>query len=281
MQPHRPILLRDVDPAIDAVLRSGQQQRRRALALASLLACVVMLLAAFGGAFDLPRYRDTLPTIIQLLADACPPDFSRWPQWGRPLLDTLSMSVAGTCFGLIAAIPLGALAARNIAPGWLGRPVRLVLNAIRSIPGLVWGIMFVAAVGFGPLPGILALASHSTGMLGKFCAEILEHVDAAPGNALRAQGVSPLGVLRFSVLPQILPRLVDVTLYRWEHNLRAATTLGVVGAGGIGLEIVTAFHLFEYREASALILLLLGLVSVINVLGGRLRRHFLDGLAQP
>ncbi|RTL32669.1 MAG: phosphonate ABC transporter, permease protein PhnE [Rhodocyclaceae bacterium] len=281
MQAQRSIPLRDIDPAIDAVLRSGHQQRRRTRAVVSLLACAVVLLAAIGGAFDLPRYRNTLPTIAQLLGDACPPDFSRWPRWGQPLLDTLSMSVAGTCFGLLAAIPLGALAARNIAPGWLGGPLRLALNAIRSIPGLVWGIMFVAAVGFGPLPGILALASHSTGMLGKFCAEILEHVDVAPGNALRAQGVSPLGVLRFSVLPQILPRLVDVTLYRWEHNLRAATTLGVVGAGGIGLEIVTAFHLFEYREASALILLLLGLVSVINILGGRLRRHFLDGLAQP
>lgn len=281
MPTHSQTTLRDADPAIENLLRAGHRQGRRKLAIVSLLICAVAALATHGGAFDLPRYRDTLPTIIQLLGDACPPDFSRWPQWGRPLLDTLSMSVAGTCFGLIAAVPLGALAARNIAPGWLGGPVRLALNAIRSIPGLVWGIMFVAAVGFGPLPGILALASHSTGMLGKFCAEILEHVDAAPGNALRAQGVSPLGVLRFSVLPQILPRLVDVTLYRWEHNLRAATTLGVVGAGGIGLEIVTAFHLFEYREASALILLLLGLVSVINVVGGRLRRHFLDGLEQP
>ena len=136
--------------------------------------------------------------------------------------------------------------------------------------------MFVAAVGFGPLPGILALGCHSTGMLGKFYAETLEHVEPAPGNALRSLGVSKLGVLRFSVLPQILPRLIDVTIYRWEHNLRAATTLGVVGAGGIGLEIITAFHLFEYREAAALIILLLVLVSMINVIGGWIRRRFLD-----
>src|SRR5208282_4661720 len=109
-----------------------------------------------------------------------------------------------------------------------GRVILLALNAVRSIPGLIWGVIFVAAVGFGPLPGILALATHSTGMLGKLFAETMEHVDKGPGDALRSHGVSRLGVLRFSVLPQILPRLVDVTIYRWEHNLRAATTLGVV-----------------------------------------------------
>lgn len=114
-------------------------------------------------------------------------------------------------------------------------------------------------------------------MRGKFFAETLEHVEPGPGNALRSQGVSRLGVLRFSVLPQILPRLVDVTLYRWEHNIRAATTLGVVGAGGLGLEIVTAFHLFEYREAAALILVLLALVAGINLLGGVVRARFLQG----
>lgn len=102
------------------------------------------------------------------------------------------------------------------------------------------------------------------------------HVEPGPGDALRSLGVSRLGVLRFSVLPQILPRLVDVTVYRWEHNLRAATTLGVVGAGGIGLEIITAFHLFEYREAAALIILLLILVTAINLVGGALRSRFLD-----
>jgi phosphonate transport system permease protein len=157
----------------------------------------------------------------------------------------------------------------------LGPPILLLLNTFRSIPGLVWGVIFVAAVGFGPLPGVLALACHSMGMLGKFCAEMVEHVEAAPGDALRSQGVSRLGVIRFAVWPQILPRLADVALYRWEHNVRAATTLGVVGAGGLGLEIVTAFHLFEYREAAALIIVLLGLVSLINILGARLRAAFL------
>jgi phosphonate transport system permease protein len=259
------------------IQQDGRRRRWSAVVTSSVAAAIIVAAFIYAGAFDLRRYADAVPTIWKLLGESLPPDISRWPNWGRPLLETLSMSIAGTVFGAAAALPLGALAARNVVrASWIGSTIRLLLNLLRSIPGLIWGVMFVAAVGFGPLPGILALGCHSTGMLGKFYAETLEHVEPAPGNALRSLGVSKLGVLRFSVLPQILPRLIDVTIYRWEHNLRAATTLGVGGAGGIGLEIITAFHLFEYREAAALIILLLILVSVINVIGGWVRRRFLD-----
>ena len=150
----------------------------------------------------------------------------------------------------------------------LGAVARTAMNLVRSIPGLIWGVIFVAAVGFGPLPGVLALGVHSSGMLGKLFAEALEHADPGPGAALEAQGVTRLGVLRFALMPQSLPRLVDALLYRLEHNLRSGTTLGLVGAGGLGLQIVTAFHLFEYREASALILVMLVLVMGVNAAGG-------------
>jgi phosphonate transport system permease protein len=230
----------------------------------------------YGGAFSLARYQNSLTTLLTLIADALPPDFSRWQSWGKPLLETLAMSIGGTALGLAAAVPLGVLAARGVASHLVGRVSWLLLNTLRSVPDLVWGVLFVASVGFGPLPGIFALGCHSTGMLGKFIAEMLDHADRTPGEALRSHGVSSLGVLRFAMLPQILPRLVDVTIYRWEHNLRSATILGVIGAGGLGLEIITAFHLFEYREAFALILVLLGLVTVINAVSERLRGWFLD-----
>ncbi len=121
------------------------------------------------------------------------------------LLETLAMSIAGTVLAGLAALVLGGLAARNVAPIGVSRATQFVLNTIRAIPDLIWGVLFVAAVGFGPLPGILALACHSTGMLGKFFAEILEHIDPAPGDALRSQGVSPLGVLRFAIWPADSP----------------------------------------------------------------------------
>lgn len=261
--------------AIDAVLADGLRRRWMHAAMLGLAGTVALAAMLYAGVLDLARYRDALVPIATLAQDAFPPDFSRWQNWGRPLLETLSMSIGGTLLGLTAAVPLGTLAARNVGSRVLGPPILLLLNTFRAIPGLVWGVIFVAAVGFGPLPGVLALACHSTGMLGKFCAEIVEHVETAPGDALRSQGVSRLGVIRFSVWPQILPRLADVALYRWEHNVRAATTLGVVGAGGLGLEIITAFHLFEYREAAALVIVLLGLVSLINIFGARLRAAFL------
>lgn len=267
----------DFNVQMAAILTDGRRRQTRA-ALALVVGLMVIGTAfVYADAFNPKRYLDALPTMWILAGDAFPPDFSRWTKWGKPLAETLSMSIAGTVLGGLVALPLGAAAARNVVRRpWIGEPVRLFLNMLRSIPGLIWGVIYVAAVGFGPLPGILALASHSTGMLGKFYAETLEHVDEGPGDALRAQGVSRLGVLRFSVLPQILPRLVDVTLYRWEHNLRAATTLGVIGAGGLGLEIITAFHLFEYREALALIIVLLILVTVITIAGAEIRRRFLS-----
>ena len=254
--------------------RCARRDRQRLLAGLALGLCVIS--AAFrGGVLDSARYAGAARAIFTLASDALPPDFTRWRNWVRPLLDTLAMGVAGTALGVLAALPLGALAAGNLAPSWIREPVKFALNLLRSIPGLVWGILFVAAVGFGPLPGILALACHSTGMLGKFFAELIEHANPTPGTALRGQGVSTAGVLRFAILPQVAPRILDVSLYRFEHNLRSATTLGMVGAGGLGLEIVTAFHLFEYREAMALLTVVLGLVTLVNLVGSRLRAWLL------
>lgn len=261
------------------VLAEARRRTLRRRAALALIGGVVAAAFAYAGLLDPGRYRDVLRPIVTLAGDALPPDFSRWPNWGRPLLETLAMSIAGTVIGLAGALPLGALAARNLGRRWLGQPILFFLNALRSVPGLVWGVIFVAALGFGPLPGVMALACHSTGMLGKFCAEMLEHIEPGPVAALRAQGVGATGVFRFAIWPQLAPRLLDVTLYRWEHNLRAATTLGVVGAGGLGLEIITAFHLFEYREASALIIVLLALVSLLNLFGAWLRWRLL-GRAQ-
>lgn len=262
-------------PELSAILAASRRNRwkQRLFILLGLIAVAYALYLA--DVLNPVRYRDAVRTIMTLVGDALPPDFSRWRSWGTPLVETLSMSAAGTVIACILALPLSTLAARNTGVAWLSAVIRMLLNTARSIPDVVWGIACVAAVGFGPLPGALALTCHSTGVLGEFYAEIIEHVDAAPGDALRSQGVSWLGVLRFAFLPQVLPRFVDVTLYRWEHNVRSAIVLGVIGAGGIGLQIVTAFNLFEYREASALILLLLALVTLINNVAGHIRARFL------
>ena len=265
------------DDEVAAVLADGRRRFiQRTLETAAVLAVVAAAFAYTGG-FDPSRYEDALRTLATLAGDAVPPDFGRWRSWGHPLLQTVATAVAGTALAAALALPLGIAAAVPWTPASVRMAIGLALNTARSIPDLIWGVLFVAAVGFGPLPGVFALAAHSTGMLGKFFGEILQHADNAPGDALQSHGVSRLGVLRFALLPQVLPRLADVTLYRCEHNVRAATVLGIIGAGGLGQEIVTAFHLFEYQEAAALILVMLATVTAINTLSDRLRRRFLAG----
>lgn len=270
--------MNDIKQSSEFGVIEAEWRRREHLKYVVTVGAALCCAIAFGyaGGFEFNRYEGAPSTVLKLAADSWPPDFSRWREWGRPLLETLATGMSGTVLATAFALPFAALAAQNVGPSpWMRRSVRILLNAIRSLPGLIWGVIFVAAIGFGPLPGVFALGVHSTGMLGKLFFEAMEHVDPSSGEALKAHGASDLAVFRFAVLPQALPRLVDALIYRFEHNLRAATTLGVIGAGGLGLQIVTAFHLFEYKEASALIILLLLVVTAVNLLGAGVRRRLL------
>jgi phosphonate transport system permease protein len=203
-----------------------------------------------------------------------PPDFSRWQHWLRPLLDTLAMSIAGTILAVILSLPLALLAAPNTTPfPALGYVARLLLSFLRSVPELILGIIFVAAVGFGALPGVLALALHSVGMVGKFYAEAIEHVDPRPLEAARAAGATRIQVITHAVLPQVLPQMADITIYRWEYHFRASTVLGIVGAGGIGFELIAALRLISYDQVAAILITILACVVVVDSLGAALRKR--------
>jgi phosphonate transport system permease protein len=235
---------------------------------------LVLVCCGFAGLLDPARLAEGLPALVQLSGDMLPPDFGRAAHWLRPLLDTLAMSVAGTVLAVALALPLSLLAAENTAPHPLVyRATRLLLNLLRAVPELIMGIFFVAAVGFGALPGALALGFHSAGMVGKFFAEAIEHVDARPVEAARAAGASPLQIIRHVVLPQALPQLADVTLYRWEYNFRASTVLGVVGAGGIGFELIAALRVLVYDQVLAIMLVILVCVTLVDALGAFVRRR--------
>lgn len=265
------------DGQVEAIL--ADCRRRDVRFWFAVVGLTALLFAALGiaGGFQQERYTNALAIIGQLLLEAVPPDFSRLSQWWHPLLETVAMSISATLIGAAMALPLALLGARNsgVHPV-LSTAARLLLNAARSVPELVFGIIFVAAIGFGPIAGVLALSFHSVGMLGKFVAEHLEHLDPAPADALRSHGVSRAGIVRFGLLPQVMPRLIDVALYRWEHNVRAASVMGLVGAGGLGRELVTAFSLFNYREASALLLMILAVVCIIDALSFRLRKSWVE-----
>jgi phosphonate transport system permease protein len=263
---------RNADPELALVLSECRRRDRLRMILGLAIAAALAASLAASGGLEPRRYADAGRTILQLLSDATPPDFSRGRSWLGPLFETLMMSVGATLIGGLAAFPLSLLAARTTRfPKIVSAAAQLLLNITRSIPELIFGVIFVAAVGFGPLAGLLALACHSVGMLGKFATEHLEHLDPAPAAALESQGVSRSGIIRFCLVPQVLPRLVDLTLYRWEHNVRAASVMGMVGAGGLGLELITAFSLFEYREALAILVVILATVSIMDLASRRLR----------
>lgn len=248
--------------------------RHQAAAVAGLV--VLSLVAAWlTDLLDPGRLADGTGTLVGMIAKSMPPDFSPWREWVRPLLDTLAMSVAATVVCVVLSLPLAICASPTTAPNRASYLVaRAIFNCLRSIPELIMGIFLVGAYGFGALPGVLALALHSTGMVAKFYAEAIEHVDRQPIEAAQACGATPLQVITHGVLPQVFPQLVDITLYRWEYHFRASTVVGLVGAGGIGFQLIGALRLVRYDQAVAILLIIFVMVMAIDGLSASLRRRF-------
>lgn len=266
-------MMSGTDTYAKIIFRDDAARWKRGVVVVFMLAGVA-LAAWVTGLLDARRFADAWPAISQLSRELFPPDFSRFHKWMLPLLDTLAMSVAGTALAVGCSLPLALLAARNTTPHVaVYQFARLVLNLLRSIPELILGILFVAMVGFGALPGVLALGLHSIGMIGKFFAESIEHVDDKPVEAARAAGATPFQVIWHAVLPQVLPQLADTALYRWEYNFRASTVLGAVGAGGIGFELIAALRVLEYAQVSAILICILVCVTIVDRIGGALRIH--------
>jgi len=237
---------------------------------------LIIVAACFHvGLFDAERLYEGVPSIVELLGEMSPPDFTSLTSWMKPLLDTLAMSIAGTALAILFSTIIAFFAAKQTSPyPVLYHIARSVLNILRSIPELIMGVIFVAAVGFGALPGVLALGFHSIGMVGKFFAEAIEHVDPAPVEAVKSTGATRLQVILHGVIPQVLPQLADVAVYRWEYNFRASTVMGMVGAGGIGFELMGSLRLMNYKEVSAILFVILIMVTLVDTLGAVLRRKF-------
>lgn len=188
-------------------------------------------------------------------------------------IQTIQMAVAGTFLALLAALPLSFLAARNTTPAnWLYSAVRGVLNFLRSIPELAYGLIFVAAVGLGAFAGTLAVAVGTTTVLAKLLSESIERIDQGVVEAIRATGGNYLQTLSFAVIPQLIPDLISFTLYRFESNIRAASVLGLIGAGGIGYLLNTAFRQFQYQQAAAIMVVLVVLVMSVDFLSAQVRK---------
>jgi len=255
----------------------GQRRPAPRLGVWLLLAA---LLAMFAASFaTLPLHWGewlSLQAFAQMggfLAEFFPPQLAPDFLWriGQAALETLAMSALGSGLAAVAGLAIALVASRPT--GMLRLSARLLLNALRSVPELVWASMLLISAGLGPMPGTLALALHTTGVLGRLMAEALENAPPQTALALRWAGAARWQVFLYATLPQAAPQLLSYSLYRWENNIRAATVLGVVGAGGLGQMLTVHLGLFQMRETGTVVLAMLALVMVVDACSHAARRH--------
>lgn len=217
-----------------------------------------------------------LPQMGILLGEMFPPDWSYLPTIWKPMVETVQIALVGTMLGGLLAIPVSLLCAYNIVQSRLvSLPVRLILNLVRTIPDLLFAAIFVAIFGIGPFAGMLAILFFSFGLIAKLTFEAIEAIDPGPMEAMTAVGANKIQLIVFGVIPQALPYYMSYLLYAFEINVRAASVLGLVGAGGIGLLLDRSLGLFRYDRAAMIILLTLVIVLVIDYGSTVLRRKLL------
>lgn len=222
--------------------------------------------------FDLGTLVESGPRFSEFFSRLVPPDWSVTGIVVHSTIETLMIALAGTALAVVVSLPLGFLAASNVAPAWVAQPVKWFLGFVRSIPLIVVALLCVSAVGLGPFPGLLAIAFHSVGMLGKFYAEEFETAERGIVNAVSGTGASWLQTIRYGLFPQSVPQVVAFTVYRLEMNFRDAAVLGLVGAGGIGYYIQLYVRGFQYEKVAVLLLVIVAVVTVLDQLTFWVRR---------
>jgi len=218
------------------------------------------------GFFDFPRLVEGAGKLGQVLAFMLPPAHNGWlGEFLYAILETLGMAFLGTLLAALAAVPLGFLGAKNVIPNWVFHfGLRRFLDGLRGIDTLIWALVFVNVVGLGPFAGIMAIAVSDSGTLAKLFAEAIENVDRRQREGVRAAGAAMPAEMRFGIVPQVLPVMLSHVLYYFESNTRSATILGIVGAGGIGLQLSDRIRVNNWDEAFFIILLILITVAIID-----------------
>ncbi|HYD46245.1 MAG TPA: phosphonate ABC transporter, permease protein PhnE [Phenylobacterium sp.] len=205
--------------------------------------------------------------------DLLRPDFTEFWLYASKMWLTVQIALWGTFLAVFLAIPFGLACSRNISPLWLQQPMRLVMNLLRSIPDLVIGTLFIVAVGLGPFAGVMALALNTAGVLAKLFSEAVEAIDKGPVEGVRATGAAPLQEIVWGVIPQVAPLWTSYALYRFESNSRSATVLGLIGAGGIGQLLFDALNGFNYAQVSAIAIVIVVAVTLIDLLSQAMRNR--------
>lgn len=236
-------------------------------------AAFVALAWAWGGAEIDPLLLFEDADNMSMFAEGfMPPDFTNYPNYLKDMMVTVQIAIWGTVLAVVLAVPFGILSAENIAPWWIYQPVRRLMDAARAINEMVFAMLFVVAVGLGPFAGVLALFVHTTGILAKLFSEAVESIDPRPVEGIRATGAGRLQEVIFGVIPQVLPLWISYSLYRFESNVRSATVLGIVGAGGIGQPLYEMIRGFYYHETAAIMIIIIVSVSLLDIFSQRVRK---------
>lgn len=234
---------------------------------------LAVLAASWRGAdmrpLDLLRDSGNMATYA---ADFFPPNFSQWQLYVQEMVVTLQIALWGTALAVVTAVPMALLASANIVPWWVYQPMRRLMDGCRAINEMVFAMLFVVAVGLGPFAGVLALWIHTTGVLAKLFSEAVEAIDPQPVEGIRSTGASALHEIVYGVIPQVMPLWISYTLYRFESNVRSASVVGMVGAGGIGVVLWEIIRGFQYAETCAVMLIIIVTVSAIDLVSARIRK---------
>lgn len=238
---------------------------------------IVLLVISFGPAemSKLPLLFANSDNMRQFGREFLRPDFSDWPFLVGKMWLTIQIALWGTAIAVLLAVPLGLLGARNVTPSYIQWPVRRLMDVLRSVPDLVIGTIFVVAVGLGPFAGVMALALNTGGVLGKLFSEAVESIDKGPVEGVRATGAAPLQEVVWGVIPQVAPLWTSYALYRFESNSRAATVLGLIGAGGIGQILFDSLNSFAYSRVAAIAVVIVIAVTLIDLLSQTIRARLL------
>jgi len=210
--------------------------------------------------------------MAEYLSGFVTPDFRYWRSYVSEMVVTVQIAIWGTFLAILLGVPFGLLSSNNIAPAWVVQPVRRLMDAFRAINELVFAVLFVVAVGLGPFAGVMALFISTTGTLAKLFSEAVEAIDPRPVEGIRATGATRLQEIVYGVIPQVLPLWTSLSLYRFEANVRSATVLGIVGAGGIGQVLFESIRGFQYAESAAIMVIVIATVAAVDIISQQLRR---------
>ncbi len=244
--------------------------------LIGILVVLIYFWAIRGTNTSIGGFVEGIPFMLDFIARMFPPDLSNLGLYLLKAGETLQMAIMGSTIGAIIAFPLSFLAARNVTPNkFIYHTVRSIFDTFRGINEIVWGLIFVSMVGLGPFPGVLALSIHVTGALGRYFSEAIESVNPETIKALVSTGANKFQVIIRGILPEVRIPFMNYALYYLENNFRAATVLGLVGAGGIGMELLTSLKLFKTQEALTILIIMVLMVMAIDRLSAYIRKKVL------